>query len=508
MVKHLQKFLDLLLINGQASIEYFADGEIVENSEEILIKITSSIEDSESEIISFTVKPPGLFIKADPEEISLSDSSNIEVFWYNEMDSLELVPDDYAFQVEIIEGAQYGDIFDPISNESGDLFNEIYQGFSFKSDSLMEIDSAAVYIRVSTLVFGGGFIGKSDGETNVDKNKTIAMNKSETFNSDKGENIKSPNIVTKSNEAVWVSEIYGIIRIIVNNGIMIEILEPKATNSVSYIISSEPRMPNIITRARLKNYNGGSVGFTFNFSIKYIEEQETPNRVINDLFEGIVEVQNSEIAEWTIPWNGLFRGGAIDTISIEAVADNIKYTKSINNPFTITGSNPPSQEIKDGLTVQQQVIIYKESYPKWKHFNSNGLPIWGAPHGYGLMQLDNPRATDQQVWNWNENIEAGIDLLDAKYNRGLGFPSRLRNRAGRDKPLCFRNVTDFTTEEQIWKEAFQRYNGNENWRWVPDDERDPNSNGHWEQIVYDNQYGVDAWNLYSNIISGNPPQDW
>ena len=89
-----------------------------------------------------------------------------------------------------------------------------------------------------------------------------------------------------------------------------------------------------------------------------------------------------------------------------------------------------------------------------------------------------PPDNNQQIWNWRINRTEGQNRLTEKYDWGIGYPARLRSWAGTSRPLCYLNVTDFTTQEKIWKEAFQLYNYNHNWRWVVDgDIKNPSSTG-------------------------------
>jgi hypothetical protein len=145
----------LMTDGNQLSIEYFADGDSVQSDEEIIVKISSSIPEVEPLYISFFTGRSEIFVTIDPEELLAGEMSDVAVYSYDEMDSLLLLPGDLPFQAEIIEGAEFGDIYDPVSNQYSDYFDEIYQGFKFKAAEEIDTSSARVLIRVSTL-FGGG----------------------------------------------------------------------------------------------------------------------------------------------------------------------------------------------------------------------------------------------------------------------------------------------------------------------------------------------------------------
>jgi hypothetical protein len=64
-----------------------------------------------------------------------------------------------------------------------------------------------------------------------------------------------------------------------------------------------------------------------------------------------------------------------------------------------------------------------------------GLPIWGKPGGYGMMQLDPPPSIDA-IWNWRTAVSAGIQRLD-----DLAGPPRYTDESdGRAYPFWVRQV--------------------------------------------------------------------
>ena len=105
----------------------------------------------------------------------------------------------------------------------------------------------------------------------------------------------------------------------------------------------------------------------------------------------------------------------------------------ISKKFYIRGINPSKEEILSYLNQ----MGYNEWYlpkmimheSKMSQFNSGtdfkpdgfvGCPNWGAPNGYGLMQLDNfgdnengskIYATTHEIWNWKSNIDRGVRFL-------------------------------------------------------------------------------------------------
>ena len=306
----------------------------------------------------------------------------------------------------------------------------------------------------------------------------------------------------------------------------IEVLGPSPT-TIDTFITAIPAMPSLQAKCRLKNYNGGNVTFGFRYLQKWVNAQEDPDRVIRDEFSGSVTVQNTNFSTWTIPWGNKTRGGDIDTLDITATtAQGGVYKKKIAKPYRILGKNPTRAEVKNGITLVQQVIIYNETFlPRWGQFREaplplSGFPMFGPPHGYGLSQLDDPRATDQQVWHWRDNRQAGTDLIAEKRNDALNSAAtwRVRTRLPRSNrrwlPIGHQNPVQFTDEEMVTKETFQRYNGHRYHKWYPDNPWNGRSSGHWSAAPpppppgHAQAYGDECWGIYTNVQNGNPPVDW
>jgi hypothetical protein len=292
-------------------------------------------------------------------------------------------------------------------------------------------------------------------------------------------------------------------------------------------IDRTPEMPDIGPRAYLKNYSGGEVKFQWNLRVQW----EGPDgRKFDDSFPGETNAQNSDVSTWWVNWKEIIRGGDEITLDVTATTGKDVYNKTVNPGFKITGLNPSPSDIRSGLGIEEQVIVYKESLPKWHHFINDGdFPIFGGPHGYGLMQLDKPRATPEQVWNWKANRDEGQRRYNEKKNLAQSYSTRINDgrtwywkdeknniREYNDPikphwdwyPHAYSNATTLIDGEELLKEAFQRYNGGVYWRWVPEVVWDKNSRGKWEKVTT-GTYGDEAWNIYDGIVNHNTfPDGW
>jgi hypothetical protein len=141
--------------------------------------------------------------------------------------------------------------------------------------------------------------------------------------------------------------------------------------------------------------------------------------------------------EWRVDFGDEIRGGTAYLLCRhDDIIDTIK--------FYIRGTNPTEVQIRNYFTqhghaywflmklTRQESSLYQftpERYnnrqysytTNWKTGNvqGRGEPIYGPPRGFGLKQLDGwgtpvRHATAQHLWNWQENIEGGIEVLREK----------------------------------------------------------------------------------------------
>ena len=219
-------------------------------------------------------------------------------------------------------------------------------------------------------------------------------------------------------------------------------------------------------------------------------------------FFGNTSTSGSNISQWTVPFKQLFTGGKTVLIVNAITSDGKIYADTVY-ANSIIGDNPSPAEVRNGLSLDEQVIVYMESKPKWKQFNITtidtynvkGNPVYGPPHGFGLMQIDNPPASEEQLWNWKDNLNEGRSIFAQKKAGAAGYASRVKSGKtwyqdnskrwhgsdpvpfswyGEVSPtgkyilqVAYPNARDLNQGEELLKEAFQRYNGGAYWRWIP-----------------------------------------
>jgi hypothetical protein len=129
-----------------------------------------------------------------------------------------------------------------------------------------------------------------------------------------------------------------------------------------------------------------------------------------------------------------FRGGTL-TISVTANVGGIT-TRGMAEGWRVQGTNPNKEEVCGALpddthrkiacaesSMQQFVRADGEGDAWYPNFSADGLL------GVGICQITNPPATDDQVWNWRENVNAGVMLYSQKKREAQAYPARVAKSA-------------------------------------------------------------------------------
>lgn len=171
-------------------------------------------------------------------------------------------------------------------------------------------------------------------------------------------------------------------------------------------------------------------------------------------------------------------------------ADGRRGVARLASAGVIRGSNPDKAAIRERLgRLELQVIAYRES--RFAQFDPMGNPKHGQPRGFGVMQLDTPAPTVEQIWDWRANVDAGAALYAAKEEEARTYPARVRRR--------WPAARDFTPEE-LKAEAYQRYNGGAYWNW--DD-----ALGEWVAAPR-NDYADRCLEIESRVLADDFPPEW
>jgi hypothetical protein len=260
--------------------------------------------------------------------------------------------------------------------------------------------------------------------------------------------------------------------------------EQKDTEPISWI-TTEPRIPPIQFDVTLPDC---TLNGNLNYSA-HISYAENGRNDVSDTFHGTIPSLSL-----TIDFGDVVRGGTLQ-INLEVpviTPDGKAQTLTYTYVSGIRGTNPSKADVKSALgDIEFKVIAYKESKPKFKQFDERGLPIFGPPHGFGIMQLDNPPASARQLWDWRQNIEGGKSLFRIKEKELRQYFKNVRKVHPEAPEL---------TADQFRLAYYQYYNGGVYWGWNDKSKR-------WEKVGI-TKYGDNALRIENLVKSGTPPPGW
>jgi hypothetical protein len=169
------------------------------------------------------------------------------------------------------------------------------------------------------------------------------------------------------------------------------------------------------------------------------------------------------------------------------------YNPSVNNTlsaignYKIYGTNPGRQLITQEAIdpLQTKIACVESSFRQFEaaREKGRGLPLIGKNDagekigGVGIMQVLHQPIIPGTVWNWRNNMNDGLTVLNEKRGqaRRLHINERIRLNADRKNlglPSCPPNIPTPLTSEQITRDSIRRYNYGVEYRWEPRDSLD------------------------------------
>ncbi len=493
------------------------------------VKVTVSTTYNGSTIIAedyITIEPDtSVIVKYNPESIAPGDTTKLIIRKVLYGGSIVNYSPLQSFEVGMINGCALGKL-----NKDEVDTNYLYgvtQPVYFIADS--SADSGVVKVKVGLIIKDWEVTGK-------------------IVNS-KNQNIQS-KVENSVNEYCFIgnfkSVIFGEGDVVVKKKYELEILEPTSTSEEW--ITNEPKMPEVICKARLKNYDKGDVTFEWEYFVRYriyrhyFETDDTLcSRTGMVKFIDTTYANNSNITTWSnnflkskldsVEFIGkyytcddtihswaegeeVFTGG---WVYVQATAKNsagvILGFKQIDGGV-ILGHNPTKEEIINYAEPKEfkAIIVHEGSYGDdklmqfniqdqdlyyrtfkhilfgWK-YNKRGYPTYGVPNGFGLSKIDNnPYPSEMDLWNWKSNVNSGKIRFDTAVSEAVSYLNKFK--------------IDYTNEIKLMN-AYQHYNGNRfyhTWdkdkqKWVPKSYL-IDKNG---KIIQKENYGGKVINVYNTL---------
>jgi hypothetical protein len=177
------------------------------------------------------------------------------------------------------------------------------------------------------------------------------------------------------------------------------------------------------------------------------------------------------------------------TLTVRAEANKHMVIIAVN----IRGANPNSIDVTRYLATKPnsagfEKILSQES--NYQHFNTKppvNEPVKSFDNGYGMCQLTHPTPTFDQVWNWQLNIDAGLELFEQKRLAAITYLAK-------HQPY---------SAEQLKYETVCRWNGGNYHEW------DANAAA-WVRranILCDSQTGNIGWDMNDQENKGKTEAD-
>jgi hypothetical protein len=138
--------------------------------------------------------------------------------------------------------------------------------------------------------------------------------------------------------------------------------------------------------------------------------------------------QTSEGAQAFPPdFGDVVRGGTL-TLRATMWVDHVPY--SAKTTVTILGSNPSIAALQSYFASNFPISYYTlwriaQAESNLRHFSDDGHPKWSndSHHGVGLMQITYPVPSDDEIWSWKHNADAGSRVLQAAYATARNWPA-------------------------------------------------------------------------------------
>jgi hypothetical protein len=135
--------------DGEKYLDFITEGEILNEEDTVLIKIFANDENIDTTEAVIIIYPNDIVVQIIPPIISQDDTARV-VLKKSGQNGLEDFAADKLFNVEIVQGLEYGLILDSLSNDTLTTFSNIPQGFKIIAKDSTGIDSTKIRIKVST----------------------------------------------------------------------------------------------------------------------------------------------------------------------------------------------------------------------------------------------------------------------------------------------------------------------------------------------------------------------
>ncbi|MBK7631631.1 MAG: hypothetical protein IPJ23_13190 [Ignavibacteriales bacterium] len=161
--------------DGEKYLDFITEGEILSQTDTVIVKVFTNDENIDTIEATIIIYPNEIEVQIIPSVVSPGDTARV-VLKKRGVNGLEDFAADKVFNVEIVQGLEFGLILDSLSNDTLTTFSNIPQGFKIITRDSTGTDSAKIRIKVSTEESGFPVASMIRNNTKTNKNEVVDDN--------------------------------------------------------------------------------------------------------------------------------------------------------------------------------------------------------------------------------------------------------------------------------------------------------------------------------------------
>ena len=157
---------------GYLWVEYTAEGKSPEETDSVVIKISTNDPDIDTADVVIYIKPPPIYVYTEPGVVGAADTADVIIKHRLEDGTLEDFPPGQTFELSVIDGCINGNIL--VDDSVGIYFEDVLQPVKFVTADSLDSDTGFVRLRVGTDIGGSGGPG-DPADLSLEKTLEIKM---------------------------------------------------------------------------------------------------------------------------------------------------------------------------------------------------------------------------------------------------------------------------------------------------------------------------------------------
>ena len=158
---------------GYLWVEYIAEGKSHEETDSVVIKISTTDPDIDTANVVIYIKPPPIYVYTEPKVVGAADTADVIIKHRLEDGTLEDFPPEQTFELSVIDGCANGNIL--VEDSIGVYFKNVLQPVRLVTADSLDSDTGYVRLSVGTDLGGSGGPGGTGrpviGKNVEEKNK-------------------------------------------------------------------------------------------------------------------------------------------------------------------------------------------------------------------------------------------------------------------------------------------------------------------------------------------------